>query len=55
MTERKTDDPLYFKKYYQLNKEKIKENSRRAYLKKKGTYTDIRVEIKHIPVLISFD
>jgi len=54
-TERKTDDPLYFKKYYQLNKNKIKENSKRAYLKKKGYSTDIRVEIKHRPVILSFD
>jgi hypothetical protein len=55
MTQRKTDDPLYFKKYYQLNKDKIKDNSKRAYLKKKGFFTDIRVEIKHQPVILSFD
>lgn len=53
---RKTDDPEYFKKYYQMNKAKIKENSRKNYLKKKGRNNiDIKITIKNKPVVLTFD
>jgi len=53
---RKTDDPEYFKKYYQTNKAKIKENSRKNYLKKKGlNHFDIKITIKNKPVVLTFD
>lgn len=53
---RKTDDPEYFKKYYQMNKAKIKENSRKNYLKKKGVNDiAIKITIKNKPVVLNFD
>mgnify|MGYP003121798355 FL=1 len=53
---KKTDDPEYFKKYYQMNKAKIKENSRKNYLKKKGmNKVDVKITIRNQPVILSFD
>ena len=53
---RKTDDPNYFKNYYQRNKLKMKENSRKHYLKKKGySLCDCKLIVSHKPVLVSFD
>jgi len=57
MTERKTDNPDYFKNYYQRNKVKMKENSRKSYLRKKGI-TDIdknNLLIVRKNVIVRFD
>jgi len=43
----------YFKEYYLKNKEKMKENSRKHYLKQKGYVGGI--EIKREVVVITFD
>ena len=52
----KTADPNYFKNYYQRNKDKMKENSRKHYLKKKGCCEfDYKIVVSHRPVLVSFD
>ena len=52
----KTADPNYFKNYYQRNKDKMKENSRKNYLKKKGRLMcDYNIVVSHKPVLVSFD
>lgn len=56
MKDLKTNDPNYFKNYYQRNKEKMKENSRKNYLKKKGiNKPDYKMTISHKSVLVCFD
>ena len=53
---KKTDNPNYFKDYYQRNKDKMKENSRKHYLKKKGCSSfDYKLIVSHKPVLVCFD
>jgi hypothetical protein len=44
----------YFKQYYLKNKDKIKDNSRKSYLKKKGV-VNIPVEVKKGSFFISFN
>lgn len=56
MKDLKTSDPNYFKNYYQRNKDKMKENSRKNYLKKKGiNKPNYNMTISHKSVLVSFD
>lgn len=44
----------YFKQYYLKNKDKIKDNSRKSYLKNKGVVY-IPVEVRKGSFLISFN
>ena len=45
----------YFKTYYQKNKGKIKEQSKKNYDKKRGKSSTIPVAVKFGTFLISFD
>tara|TARA_R100001509_G_scaffold124465_1_gene78075 strand:- start:2 stop:151 length:150 start_codon:yes stop_codon:yes gene_type:complete len=45
----------YFKNYYQKNKEKIKQQSKNNYNKKKRKIVTIPVEFKKGQFIISFD
>jgi len=45
----------YFKSYYQQNKEKIKEQQKINYNKKKNKGNTIPIEVKKGRFLISFD
>ena len=53
----KTADPNYFKNYYQRNKDKMKENSRKHYLKNKGCVSgeSLKIVITRKAVIVSFD
>ena len=45
----------YYKNYYKRNKDKIKENSRKQYQKKKCGYSEIKVEFRTGSFCLSFD
>lgn len=45
----------YHKSYYQKNKDKIKEQSKNTYNKKKGKTVSIPVEFKQGQFIICFD
>ena len=51
----KINKEQYFKEYYQKNKDKMKDNSRKSYLKKKGVDTDLKFEYKSGSFLLSFN